>query len=258
VSATSVTISGPPARLKALFQGAESFRHRKHFALPVYSGLCHAGHIYGEENVHQIVRTPSMHHLSQKLTPRIPVLSTRTGEPLGPEPKTATELFEHIIHEILTQRIEWDKVIENVERRAQIVEVKECQVLNFRVSLQLNDLTTALKTHDVHVVAHELIPWIHDKVDDVDPRGPSQSKIAIVGMACRLPGDATTTDKFWEILEKGRDVHRKIPADRFDVDTHCDPKGKRTNASHTPYGCFIEEPGLFDAPYVFSSDSGSG
>ena len=38
----------------------------------------------------------------------------------------------------------------------------------------------------------------------------------------------------------------KIPKDRFDVDKHFDPNGKIRNTSHTPYGCFIEEPGLFD------------
>jgi monodictyphenone polyketide synthase len=64
-----------------------------------------------------------------------------------------------------------------------------------------------------------------------------------------MPGGATDTEKFWELLESGLDVHRKIPADRFDVDSHYDPAGKRVNASHTPYGCFIDEPGLFDAPF---------
>jgi monodictyphenone polyketide synthase len=78
---------------------------------------------------------------------------------------------------------------------------------------------------------------------------PAQSKIAIVGMSCRMPGGATDTEKFWELLESGLDVHRKIPADRFDVDSHFDPTGKRMNTSHTPYGCFIDEPGLFDAPF---------
>lgn len=38
----------------------------------------------------------------------------------------------------------------------------------------------------------------------------------------------------------------KVPKDRFDVDKHFDPTGKIRNTSHTPYGCFIEEPGLFD------------
>ena len=36
-----------------------------------------------------------------------------------------------------------------------------------------------------------------------------------------------------------------IPKDRFD-EAHIDPTGQRKNTSHTPYGCFMDEPGLFD------------
>ncbi|KAG6310211.1 hypothetical protein E4U22_003418 [Claviceps purpurea] len=68
-------------------------------------------------------------------------------------------------------------------------------------------------------------------------------------MACRLPGGATDTEKFWDILVKGLDVSRKVPADRFDIETHYDPTGKQMNKSMTQYGCFIDEPGLFDAPF---------
>jgi acyl transferase domain-containing protein len=77
----------------------------------------------------------------------------------------------------------------------------------------------------------------------------AQSKLAIVGMSCRLPGGATNTEKFWEILEQGLDVSRSIPADRFDIDTHYDPTGKQLNKTMTQYGCFIDEPGMFDAPF---------
>ena len=38
----------------------------------------------------------------------------------------------------------------------------------------------------------------------------------------------------------------QIPRDRFDADSHTDKSGKGKNMSHTPYGCFIESPGLFD------------
>lgn len=41
-------------------------------------------------------------------------------------------------------------------------------------------------------------------------------------------------------------VFSKVPKDRFNVDTHYDPTGKIRNTSHTPFGCFIDEPGLFD------------
>jgi naphtho-gamma-pyrone polyketide synthase len=77
---------------------------------------------------------------------------------------------------------------------------------------------------------------------------PEQSKIAIVGHSGRFP-DAASTDKFWELLHAGRDVHREIPADRFDVKAHYDPTGKKKNTSRVQHGCFIEEPGLFDARF---------
>ncbi|KAF6227264.1 hypothetical protein HO133_008707 [Letharia lupina] len=77
---------------------------------------------------------------------------------------------------------------------------------------------------------------------------PEQSKIAIVGFEGRFP-DAESIDKFWDILHKGLDVHRKILEDRFDVATHYDPTGRKKNTSKVQYGCFIEKPGLFGARF---------
>ncbi|KAF4633175.1 hypothetical protein G7Y89_g4946 [Cudoniella acicularis] len=74
---------------------------------------------------------------------------------------------------------------------------------------------------------------------------PAREKLAIVGMAGRFP-DAETHEKLWELLEKGLDVHREVPPDRFPVETHFDATGKAINTSHTPYGCWIERPGMFD------------
>jgi monodictyphenone polyketide synthase len=194
-----------------------------------------------------------MELLDQRFLPRVPVYSTSTGKPFPA--KKASDLFEHIIREILTQKIQWDAVIQGVKQHTQDAEASYFQLYIFRQSLPVHDLTAALTKlgEDLEISTKELIPWLHDKDDDTaqggGPRGPLQSKIAIVGMSCRMPGGATDTEKFWELLEKGLDVHRKIPADRFDVDSHYDPAGKRVNASHTPYGCFIDEPGLFDAPF---------
>jgi len=233
-----------------MFRTADFFRDRKSVALPVYGGLCHAKHIYNEDNVHYVVQTRSMELLNTKFSPRIPIYSTSIGKPF---PATnATDLFEQIITEVLTQPIQWDNVVQGVVQQAHDIGASQCQVLVFRISLPIHDLSAALKTlPEFEASTEELIPWIHDKTisEEVGPRGPLQSKIAIVGMSCRMPGGATDTEKFWELLESGLDVHRKIPADRFDVDSHYDPAGKRVNTSHTPYGCFIDEPGLFDATF---------
>ncbi|KAF7162428.1 hypothetical protein CNMCM5623_007719 [Aspergillus felis] len=253
ISRTSVTISGPPHRLKRLFRMSDFFRDRTFIALPVYGGLCHAKHIYSSQHARSVVESPSTAALDTRFIARYPVLSTSCGEPF-PTATTARELFEHIVTEILTLAIEWENVIQGVVERAKLLSVSEVQVLVFRISLPVHDLLSALQTslsERVEVTIKDLDPWVTKPRDDQGfaPRGTAQSKIAIVGMSCRMPSGATDTEKFWDILEKGLDVHRKIPPDRFDVDSHYDPAGKRVNASHTPYGCFIDEPGLFDAPF---------
>lgn len=247
LSATSVTISGPPSRLKSLFRNSDFFRDRRFIALPVYGGLCHAGHIYNSQHVQSVIQTSSLKSLNVKCLPAIPVFSTSTGKPYSAS--TAKELFEHIISEILTQKIEWGNVIQGLIEQANTITASECQILVFRMSLPIYDLLGALKS-DLETSTEDVVSWVSQTfLAEGVPRGTMQSKIAIVGMACRLPGGSTDTEKFWDLLEKGLDVHRKIPADRFDVETHYDPAGKRVNASHTPYGCFVEDPGLFDAPF---------
>jgi monodictyphenone polyketide synthase len=250
LSRTSVTVSGPPARLKHIFLLSDFFRDRKFVALPVYSGLCHASHIYNTDHVQSIVQTSTINALQSTTSPGAPVLSTSTGRPFGA--KTALDLFQNIVFEILTQKIQWDNVIEGVIERAQSIGATDFDSLFFRVSRPIRDLldTVKSKLEQVETASVDLVPWVWQHPDaNLESAGTSKSKIAIVGMSCRLPGGATSTELFWDLLEAGLDVHRKIPADRFDVDSHTDITGKRMNASHTPYGCFIDEPGLFDAPF---------
>lgn len=191
-----------------------------------------------------------MELLNSKFSPRLNIHSTSSGKPFPAT--TATGLFENIVTEVLTEAIKWEGVIEALVERSQFIGASQCQLVVFRTSLPVHDLSTALSaTPDMDISTEELMAKVFDQVIEhgESPRGPLQSKIAIVGMACRMPGGADSTEKFWDLLEGGLDVHRKIPADRFDVETHYDPTGKRVNTSHTSYGCFIDEPGLFDAPF---------
>lgn len=248
---TSVTISGPPARLKHLFNEAEFFRDRKSVALPVFGGFCHAKHIYAKSHVDGIVRISSLDELDAtgRFTTRAPVLSTNNGKPFPA--KTAGDLFHNVVEEILTQVIRWGNTMKGVAREAKRIAAPEHIVFTFGTSPICRDIAEFLRleSQQLKVTSKDLTTWIN-KPDKPQQglREHKHSKIAIVGMSCRMPG-ADDTEAFWEVLNQGLDVHRKIPGDRFDVDTHCDPSGKRVNTSMTRYGCFIDNPGLFDAPF---------
>jgi Beta-ketoacyl synthase, N-terminal domain len=74
------------------------------------------------------------------------------------------------------------------------------------------------------------------------------SKLAITGYSGRFP-DANSNEEFWDLLREGRDVVSETPLTRWDIETNVDPTGKTKNTSGTPYGCWLNDPGLFDARF---------
>lgn len=57
--------------------------------------------------------------------------------------------------------------------------------------------------------------------------------IAIVGMACRFPGDATDTNKLWELMMEARSAHSEVPAARFDQNAFYHPESKNNGTVRT-------------------------
>ena len=222
VSRTSITVSGPPTRLAPLFDKSEYFRATKSIALPVYGGLCHAPHIYGLEDTHNIVHGGSaqLNMIKADCKPVVPIYSTSTGQQYAAT--QAAEVFESVVSELLTNAIRWDTVINGLVATAKCNAISETVLHCFGNSIPLNDLSLGLSSAMPHisVTTNNLLSWVMQQTpSDGVPRGTAQAKLAIVGMSCRLPGGATNTEKFWEILAQGLDVSRRIPADRFDIDT---------------------------------------
>ena len=78
----------------------------------------------------------------------------------------------------------------------------------------------------------------------------NQEPIAIVGMACRFPGEATTPEKFWEILNDGIDVVRDFPHDRgWDTANLYDPDPGKPGKSYAREGGFLDNASDFDADF---------
>jgi len=66
----------------------------------------------------------------------------------------------------------------------------------------------------------------------------NSAPIAIVGMACRFGGDATSPSKLWELCTSGKDSWSPIPAERFDVKSWYHPDNQKPGkVSHRQTFC---------------------
>ncbi len=73
--------------------------------------------------------------------------------------------------------------------------------------------------------------------------------IAVVGMACRLPGGIDSPHKLWEALLEGADLVTEIPADRWDADDLYDPEPGVPGRSVSKWGAFVDDVTGFDPEF---------
>ena len=83
------------------------------------------------------------------------------------------------------------------------------------------------------------IERLQARVDAAD--AAAHEPIAIVGMACRVPGGAEDPDAFWQLLAEGRDVVGEVPPDRWDVDAYYDPDPSKLGKARTKAGGFLKD-----------------
>ena len=72
--------------------------------------------------------------------------------------------------------------------------------------------------------------------------------IAVVGLACRLPG-APDAEAYWHLLDEGGDAIREVPKSRWRLDDYYDPDPDRPSKMHTRWGGFLEQVDRFDADF---------
>ncbi|KAH7398510.1 hypothetical protein BKA66DRAFT_605570 [Pyrenochaeta sp. MPI-SDFR-AT-0127] len=95
---------------------------------------------------------------------------------------------------------------------------------------------------------------VHSGSGSSTPRGIDSSQyknapLAIVGMSMQFPDDANTPERFWNMIQEGRNASRKFPADRLGEAIY-HPDSSRQDSISINGGHFInEELGAFDAPF---------
>ena len=244
-SASSIAISGPPSTLKSLV--SSGIFSAKPTSIPVY-GPYHASHLHASVDIEKILKLnePEVTDALFKTKPRSAVMSCTTGSWF--EATETKELLKSVVFEILNETLMFNKVLDGCLERARDSQAKSCLILPLGPTQNAATLANLLKNNtDLEVILRKPPAVSFEATSaSIGNHGSSgKCKLAIVGMAGRFP-DAASHEKLWELLEKGLDVHRVVPADRFPVETHYDPTGKAMNTSHTPYGCWIENPGFFD------------
>jgi polyketide synthase 5 len=73
--------------------------------------------------------------------------------------------------------------------------------------------------------------------------------VAVIGMACRLPGGIDSPELLWEALLRGDDLVTEIPRDRWDPDDFYDPEPGVPGRSVSKWGAFLDDVTGFDAEF---------
>lgn len=82
---------------------------------------------------------------------------------------------------------------------------------------------------------------------DQDPNTP----IALVGISCRLPGGANSTDELWELLDRGGEAWTPVPEDRFNEKAFHHPSADDPNGTSNHRGGHFISGDLRDFDHSF-------
>jgi iterative type I PKS product template protein len=247
VSATTsdtVFVSGPPSTLETLW-ATDAFSVMP-TPSPVY-GPYQAPHLHPDLQIEKVLgfKDSRIADALQSSRPASRILSSATGQFFNLE-QTALQLFSEIASEVLTKPSHLQTVLDACASERDGQQSPRVLVIPIGPTNFATAVVDCLKAKCELDIILRRAPFGNNEPAPFTGSGStSTGKLAIVGMAGRFP-DAASHEKLWELLEKGLSVHREVPPDRFPVQSHVDPSGKARNTSHTPFGCWIENPGLFD------------
>ena len=207
-----MTISGPPTTLKQLFQTSSALTSN-HAAIPVY-GPYHAPHLHKGVDIDQILHSKDSKtsDLLSAYSLALPLMSTSSGVCFDRNLDAPT-LFTAVIRDILTETLSIQQIVDGCTKLATEADCGECNIISFGPSNSKSVFAKAMESEkDFKVTLHEDLAAKLSEAPSAfgdAPRTSKRPKLAIVGMAGRFP-NAADHEKFWDLLEAGLDVHKRV------------------------------------------------
>ncbi len=166
-------------------------------------------------------------HVQEQLRP---VLGLKAAQPLDPQ----TGFFELGMDSLMA--------VEFRNRLEKSLEVSLPASLAFDLpNLQRLTRYLAEEVLDLEVIS---------QTRSTETRGIALSEpIAIIGLACRFPGDASTPEAFWEKLRQSYDAITLVPPERWDANAYYDPDPSTPGKSYCRYGGFLNSVDQFDPDF---------
>ncbi|PCG99795.1 Acyl transferase/acyl hydrolase/lysophospholipase [Penicillium occitanis (nom. inval.)] len=252
VSLRSVIVSGPPSTIK-LLKESQFVTSLKCIQLPLHAPY-HASHLYSDRDMESILSLGTLVGNESRDFQAIPVISSSTGR--ISTPSTTKSTLEVAVRDILCEELRLDFVLNSLFNKIQgLPNTTKLRNLLIPIATSTaNGLAAALQDRGIDIQMD-----IDSGLDSELPnpnhiyqasltKNAVPIPIAILGISGRFPS-AGGLDEFWDILVKGLDVHKTVPTQRWDVTSHTDPTGRKKNTSATPFGCWLDEPEMFDARF---------
>ncbi|KAF7180566.1 hypothetical protein CNMCM7691_009857 [Aspergillus felis] len=231
-----LTVSGPPSILAELRQSS-AFARVACKSIPIHAPY-HAPLLFAKDDIDEIVDAAINDNWASYIA-QLPVISSTTGRLIWAGNFRA--LLQSAIEDVLLQPIHWLKVQGGMKSTLPSMSMVKYEVIP--IATQADPLLSRALQQPIM----NPIPALSEKQQD-PPTPNNRAKIAIVGMSGRFPG-ANNTEALWELLSQGLDLCKEVPANRWNINTHVDPTGKRKNTSKIRWGCWLDNPELFDARF---------
>lgn len=206
----SVTISGPPSTLKQLFE-SPGLLNVSPEEMEVH-GPYHASHLHSEVDVEKILKSSDSQtvQLLDQYKTRLPVQSTSTGSWFDLNMR-ADKLLMAVVRNILVEPLRMGQVLNSCVETLRALNCLTSRVISCGPTGLEKSLVAALQSMtDAKIIVHDTSGETSSTISlGPNTAAPKRPKIAIVGMAGRFP-NAADHEKFWNLLEAGLDVHKKV------------------------------------------------